>query len=154
MPMGTDDMSQYFGVALQEGCSQADGLDEHICQTPLQLQPSQAQPAADAVTTNGSAQTLLEPDEAMCLAGLHDQAQAAKLQPGFIHQSLLRCARGNKLPANTPLYGLFRTRQEGQMLMVYGTSLLNTELVTAFPSCCLVTQTYQAQSTHAYFNAC
>lgn len=171
MPRAVEDVSQYVWVALQVGCSQAGEVDEHICQTPLQ--PSQAQPAdvslpsSRAVATSGAAQNLLEPDEAMGPTGLQDQTLAvarAELQPGFIHQSLLQCARGNRLPAKTPLYGLFRTLQEGQVLMVYGTSLLNIALVTAFPSCCIAsclfgyccldTQTYQAQSTHVCVDAC
>ena len=156
--------SLYVWLALQVGCSQAAEADELSSQTPLQLQPSQTQPAGvtlpsittDAVTD--SAQTMSEPDEAMGLPGLQDQAQAvarAELLPGFIHHSLLQLAHGDKLPAKAPLYGLYRALQQGQMLMVYGTNLCNVELVTAFHSCCmasclfgcccLVTHIFQAQ---------
>lgn len=133
--------SHHVWVALQVGCSQAVEANEHSSQTPLQLQPSLAQPAgvtlpsSTTVAMTGSAQTLSELDEAMGLPGLQDQAQAvarAELLPGFIHHSLLELAFGNKLPAKKPLYGLYRALQEGQMLMVYGTNLCNVELVTGF----------------------
>lgn len=143
--MAIDGMSRYVWVALQAGCSQPDEADECSCETAVQLKASQAQhanttlPTCTKLAKLDSAHTLSAPDEAMDLSGLQDQAQAvarAELLPVFIHQSLLQCARGNKLPASTPLYGLFRMLQEGQMLMVYGTNLLNIQMVTAL-SCTL-----------------
>ena len=173
--MIVDDMLHYIWLALQLGCSQAGEAVERSCQTPLQLQASQAQPADVTLPSSttpamtDATPTLLTPDEAMGLSGVQDQDQAvarAEMLPALIHHSLMQCARGNKLPANTPLYGLFRTLQEGQMLMVYGTNLLDVEMVTVFHSChvascpfvpcCLVSQPHQAQrqTRHAGFHAC
>lgn len=82
-------------------------------------------------------QILLQLDEALDLSALQEQAQAvasSKLAgPAFIHQSLWQSARGQKLAANTVLYGMF-TLLTGPALMLYGTSLLNVELVCFFLS--------------------
>lgn len=122
-------------LAQQVGATEAGIAGE---QGPLQSGPSQAQPAHQSLpptamlATRLSAHPQLQPVEAPSLRALNSQAKTgvgAEVQPAFIHQSVLQCARGQELPASTALYGLYRLQPEG-LLMVYGTNLADIQLVT------------------------
>lgn len=129
-----DDMSIDVWLALQVGGSEAGEAGE---QGPQQTGPSQAQPADESLPTTSMLATRpspahpqLQSEASPRLPTLHSQAQTGVVQPPFIHQSVLHCARGQELPANTALYGLYRLLPEG-LLMVYGISLADIQLVTA-----------------------
>lgn len=139
MPWAADHLSLDVWLALQLGGSEAGEAGEH---GPLQPGLFKAQPADESLHTTAmlatrpsSAHTQLQPVEAPpSLATLHSQAQTGvggEVQPAFIHQSVLQRARGQELPANTALYGLFRLQQPEGLLMVYGTNLADIQLVTA-----------------------